>query len=64
VTEEGGIRAAVDSAYVQAYELNEETIAAFEESLNADETEKRQRAKEAVDAASRLIVSLRDEIQL
>jgi hypothetical protein len=48
----------------RAHELDEETLPASQEELDSEATEKRQRAKEAVDAASRLIVSLRDEIQL
>jgi hypothetical protein len=64
VTEEGGRRAAVESAYQQAYALSVETRIATEEELGAKETEKRQRAKESVDAAAELIDELRDAIRL
>jgi hypothetical protein len=60
----GDVRAAVDSAYGQAHELDEETRAASREELSAEETQKRQRAKEAVDEAAGLIAALRDEIEM
>ena len=64
ITEEGGVRAAVDDAYAQAYALDQETIAASHEWLTPPEVEKRQQAKEAVDAASQLITRLHDQIKL
>jgi hypothetical protein len=64
VTEEGGRRAAVESAYAQAYQLSVVTQIATEEELSPEETDKRQRAKESVDAAARLINTMRDEIVL
>jgi hypothetical protein len=63
-TEEGGIRAAVDDAYAQAHALDQDTLDAFHEWLTPPEVEKRQQAKESVDAASQLITRLRDRIKL
>lgn len=63
VTEEG-VPTVLESAYAQAYELSQETQAATEEELGSEEMEKRQGAKESVDAAAGLIDELRDEIQL
>jgi hypothetical protein len=64
VTEEGGRRAAVESAYAQAYQLSVVQRIATEEELSPEETEKRQRAKESVDAAAALIAELRAEVRL
>ena len=60
----GDVRASVESAYAQVHALDQETLAASQEELDVGETQKRQRAKEAVDEAAGLIASLRDEVEL
>jgi hypothetical protein len=58
------VRAAVDDAYARAYEIDQETLDAQHDWLTPPEAEKREHAKEVVDAASQIITRLRDRIAL
>jgi hypothetical protein len=60
----GDVRASVDSAYEQAYALDQETLAVSQEDLDTAEMQQRQQVKDAVDYAAQLIGTLRDEVQL